>query len=315
MRTRRSITGSRSLHSPRVFAGLALPAQAILVPVGDPQAYSIVQFYAESGTATYITPNPVSARGDIGLIEAKTQGGVTAGTALTSGFGLYGATAFWPGNGRHENGTRIDGAATSLIFDQRYRAVGEHSLVHLSLFGMRLEVLDPDGQDFRNYFARFQLMVSLLPDPPAAPSFSDVANFDFNPPASQYALRMSATASGHDGNFDSHVDCTYCLRAAPVPKVTKSSIGLRLDIADMSFELADAIPLDTEYTVRTYLRVDAFGPRGEGFANAQFFDPQRGFGGGLEQRPVPESPVLILVGVGLLGIAVARRHRLRMPAN
>jgi hypothetical protein len=314
-RTQHVLTLLAQLVLSAAVVGFALPAQAIPVPVGDPQVYAIVQFYAASGTALYITPNPVAARGDLGLVEAQNAGGTTVGTALTSGFGLYGATARWPGNGRHENGTQIDGATASLLYDQRYRGVGDFiSDLHMSLFGMALEVVDPDRRN-RNYYAAFQLMVSLLPVHPPAPGFADVANFDFNPPASEYTLRMFARVSGHDGNFDYVVDCTGCFDADPVPTIQRGSLGLRLDIADMSFDLGAVIPRDNEFTVRTYLRVEAFGPRGEGFASAQFYDPIRGFGGKLEpsvntgpSTPVPEPATLWLIALGLVTMGVMRRH-------
>src|SRR5262245_27891142 len=101
-RTQHGLTWLVQLALSVAVVGFALPGQAISVPVGDPQAYSIVQFYAASGTELYITPNPVAARDHIGLLQAQTEGGVTVGTALTSSFGLYGATASWSGHGRHE---------------------------------------------------------------------------------------------------------------------------------------------------------------------------------------------------------------------
>jgi hypothetical protein len=303
------------LALPAAILGFAFPAQAILIPVGDPQVYSIVQFYALDGSELYITPNPVAASGGLGLLEGMTDGGRSVGTAFTSGFGLYGATALWPGNGRHENGRRIAGAAASLIYDQRYQAVDEHGLVHMSIFGVDLEAVDADRSQFSNFFAGFQMMVQLLPLHPEAPGFSDVANFDFNPPVSQYALRMLGSVGGRDGNFDSSFDCTFCdLRGPdPVTTVERSPLGIRFELADMSFDLGEVIPRDNTFTVRTYLRVDAFGPRGEGFARAEFFDPMRGFGGQVgpseNSAVVPEPATRFLVGLGVIALGVTVRRR------
>jgi hypothetical protein len=303
------------LALPAAILGIALPAQAILIPVGDPQVYSIIQFYALDGPNLYITPNPVAASGSLGLLEGMTDGGFSAGTAFTSGFGLYGATAHWPGNGRHDNGMRIAGAAASLIYDQRYQAIDEHSLVHLNVFGVALDAVDPDRNQISNYFAGFQMMVQLLPLHPEAPGFNDVANFDFNPPASQYALRMLGSVGGRDGNFSSSFDCTYCdLRGDnPVPTVERSPLGIRFTLPDISLDLFEVIPRDNQYTVRTYLSVQAFGPRGEGGSRAQFFDPILGYGGQVgpseNSAVVPEPGTRFLVGLGVLALGATFRRR------
>jgi hypothetical protein len=293
--------------------GFASPAHAIPIAVGDPQSYSIVQFFAAEGSALYITPNPVAALNGLGLLEGKNSHGLAVGTALTTGFGLYGATALWPGHGFHENGSEIDGTATSLIYDQRYRGFEDFiSDLQASLFGMSLAVVDADRRN-RSYVAGFWLLVTLLAEHPPAPGFLDVANFDFN--QQFYQIRMTASVAGHNGDFRYGLDCTGHPDCDPVANVQSGPLGMRLDIPDMTFNIG-IIPRDNEYTLRTYLRTYAYGPRGEGFASAQFFDPVREFGVRLEPveitgpvTSVPEPATLFLISLGVLGLgARARRY-------